>query len=201
MSLHLPQRSEQIFVLIFDILLLVMAVFQHVLPKFLGGGLCNAHVPNPTIRTKIWNCTPQSNCSAIPKLWRKFFAHREKVDLLRWISWVWGCRASRGGRGLTIRPDYMIRANSVVYRHQPKAAHDVVYPRVYSICTCKYNACPKSVWKYTHLANDRHKPYTARISFSSKLASIVFFGPQKDGNFSFSKDIFVSIVFWHNFER
>ena len=134
MSLHLPQRSEQIFVLIFDILLLVMAVFQHVLPKFLGGGLCNAHVPNPTIRTKIWNCTPQSDCSAIPKLWRKFFAHREKVDLLRWISWVWGCRASRGGRGLTIRPDYMIRANSVVYRHQAQGC-----PRCVPVYTAEVN--------------------------------------------------------------
>ena len=51
-------------------------------------------------------------------------------------------------------------------------------PRLLTLCVqhiCKYNAGPKSVWKYTHLANNHHKPYAARISFSSKLVSIVFF--------------------------
>ena len=42
-------------------------------------------------------------------------------------------------RLLTIRPDYMIWANSVVYRHQPQGCSRCVYS------ICKYNAGPKSV--------------------------------------------------------
>ena len=122
-------------------------------------------------------------------------AHWEKVDLLRWNSWAWGCWASRGGR-----------SNDQAWLYDPGKFGGLPPPsprlptlcaRVYSIG--KYNAQPKSVWKYTHLANDHHKPYTARISFSSKLASIVFFRPQK--LFAFSKDIFFGTILWDSSER
>ena len=150
-------------VFIFETFLVITAVFPQLLPKRLGCRVYATHVPKPTILAKIWNCT-RPNCTA-----GKFFAHWEKVDLPRWISSAWGCRPQEGRQLLTIRPDYMIWANSVVYRHQPQGCSHCVYS------ICKYNAGPKSVWKYTHLANNHHKPYAARISFSSKLVSIVFF--------------------------
>ena len=171
-----------------------MAVFQHFLPKFLVGGLCNTRSQADNSRQNLKLHSAQLLCWA-SNLWRKFFAHWEKVDLLRWNSWAWGCWASRGGR-----------SNDQAWLYDPGKFGGLPPPsprlptlcaRVYSIG--KYNAQPKSVWKYTHLANDHHKPYTARISFSSKLASIVFFRPQK--LFAFSKDIFFGTILWDSSER
>ena len=127
-------------------------------------GNLTTHVPKPTILAKIWNCT-RPNCIGIQIFGRSFSRTERK---LTFPGGFHGLEVVGLKRLLTIRPDYMIWANSVVYRHQPQGCSHCVYS------ICKYNAGPKSVWKYTHLANNHHKPYTARISFSSKLVSIVF---------------------------
>ena len=152
-------------VFIFDTLLVIMAVFPQLLPKRLGCRVYATHVPKPTILAKIWNCTPRPNCIGIQIFGRSFSRTERK---LTFPGGFHGLEVVGLKRLLTIRPDYMIWANSVVYRHQPQGCSHCVYS------ICKYNAGPKSVWKYTHLANNHHKPYTARISFSSKLVSIVF---------------------------
>ena len=133
-------------------------------PNFLAVVYARA-VPKPTILAKIWNCT-RPNCIGIQIFGRSFSRTERK---LTFPGGFHGLEVVGLKRLLTIRPDYMIWANSVVYRHQPQGCSHCVYS------ICKYNAGPKSVWKYTHLANNHHKPYAARISFSSKLVSIVFF--------------------------
>ena len=131
-------------------------------PNFLAVVYARA-VPKPTILAKIWNCT-RPNCIGIQIFGRSFSRTERK---LTFPGGFHGLEVVGLKRLLTIRPDYMIRANSVVYHHRPKAAHVV-----YSVC--KYTAIwAKSVWKYTHLAYDHHKPYTARISFS--FVFIVYF--------------------------
>ena len=160
-------------------------------PNFLSA-VYATRVLKPTILAKIWNCTRPNCCAGLQIFGGSFSRTERKLTFLDGIHGLEVVGPQEGG-GLTIRPDYMIRANSVVYHHRPKAAQVV-----YSVC--KYTAIwAKSVWKYTHLANDHHKPYTARISFSSKLASIVFFRPQK--LFAFSKDIFFGTILWDSSER
>ena len=104
----------------------VIAVFQHFLPKFLVGSLCNTRSQADNSRQNL-------------KLHSENFSRTERNS-----TFFMGLRLSepkRGEGGLTIRPDYMIRANSVVYRHQPKAAH-LMYPYTQQ---GKYTARPKSV--------------------------------------------------------
>ena len=69
-SYLLRQRSKPIFVLIFDVLL-VMAVFQHFLPKFLVDGLCNTRSQADNSRQNLKLHSAQLHC------WEFFRALRE----------------------------------------------------------------------------------------------------------------------------
>ena len=134
-------------------------------PNFLAVVYARA-VPKPTILAKTWNCT-RPNCTRVRNFGGTFLRTWRKLTFRDGFHRLEVLGPQKRGGGLTIRPDYMIRANSVVYHHRPKAAQVV-----YSVC--KYTAIwAKSVWKYTHLAYDHHKPYTARISFS--FVFIVYF--------------------------